>query len=351
MPELELSYRRLLWAYPRFYRRERGLEILTTLMDAAEPGQTRPSRGEALHLLLIGLRYRFVPPGWISAVVAGFVTLWVALVCSGLGTVAVYAAQRPEPPRLAALADQLAGQPSATSTDASGYNPVELAYLAGTSGTLNDFSGQGWTGSRPVPDEQSRGYDGVPDVPGVLTAAYQRLQHDGWAMGEVVRDENSPDGVFWAERDGALITVGGTYEHSGITVHWYPVEPPGLLAGAIAGFVIGALLAWQALTWLAHRVARTGPGTRRRMLLISLPALVAAVVNSFDCVASMWPASSTTVLLRTYFMYPLGNQIANPLAPAIIALSLLGVIILVAEAKPDARLLPINQPTGEPAEG
>ncbi|GAA4594696.1 hypothetical protein BJY16_001400 [Actinoplanes octamycinicus] len=345
MPELELSYRRLLWAYPRFYRRERGLEILTTLLDAAEPGQTRPSRGEAMYLLLVGLRYRFVPPGRISGVLVGFVALWVALVMSGAGALAVYAARSPEPPRLAALADRLAGQPPATTSDASGYLPVELAYLAGTSGTLYGYGGEGWAGSRPVPDEQSRGYDRVPDASVVVTEAYRTLRNDGWTMGDLVRgDENAPDGVFWAERDGALVRVSGTYDRTGMTIFWYPVEPPGLLAGAIAGFLIGGLLAGQGLTWLAHRVSRTAPGTRRRALLISLPALTAAVVNSFDCVASMWPASSSAVLLRTELMYPLGNQIANPLAPAIIGLSLLAAVILVAEARAVDRLAPVNQP-------
>ncbi|WIM96356.1 hypothetical protein ACTOB_008546 [Actinoplanes oblitus] len=349
MSDLERSYRRLLWAYPRFYRRERGVEILTTLLDAAEPGQTRPSRGEAMYLLLVGLRYRFVPPSRISAVVVGLVTLWVALVFSGAGAVAVYAAQRPESPDLATLADELAGQPAATGVDASGYHPVELAYLAGTSGTLYGYADRGWTGSRPVPDEQSRGYDRVPDPPAVLAAAYRKLQRDGWTTGELVRDENSPDGVFWAGRGGALITVAGTYEHTGITISWYPVEPPGLLAGAIAGFLIGALLAWPGLTWLAHRAARTEPATRRRVLLLSLPAMTAAAVNSFDCVASMWPASSTAVLLRTELMYPLGNQIANPLAPAVIGLSLLAAIVLVAEARSINRLAPTGRRSGEPA--
>lgn len=74
MPELERSYRRLLCAYPRFYRRERGLEILTTLLDAAEPGQVRPSPSEAMSLLWIGLRYRFVPPTRIGRLAAGLVT-------------------------------------------------------------------------------------------------------------------------------------------------------------------------------------------------------------------------------------------------------------------------------------
>jgi hypothetical protein len=35
---LARSYARLLRSYPGWHRREHGLEILTTLLDAAEPG-------------------------------------------------------------------------------------------------------------------------------------------------------------------------------------------------------------------------------------------------------------------------------------------------------------------------
>ncbi|MCW6007517.1 hypothetical protein K1W54_23650, partial [Micromonospora sp. CPCC 205371] len=55
-------YRLLLHAYPRWYRRERGTEMLTTLLDAAEPGQQRPHPRDALDLLLGGLRCRFAVP-------------------------------------------------------------------------------------------------------------------------------------------------------------------------------------------------------------------------------------------------------------------------------------------------
>ncbi|GLW35914.1 hypothetical protein [Actinoplanes regularis] len=343
MPELELSYRRLLLAYPRFYRRERGLEILTTLMDAAEPGQTRPSRGEAMYLLLIGLRYRFVPPNWISGVAAALVTIWVAVVFSGAGALAVFAAQRPDPPRLAALSDELAGQPAATSMDDAGGQPAMTAYFAATSNVLQTFGDEGWSGSLPVPEEQNRGYV-VQDSTAVVDAAYQRLQRDGWTMGARV------SGVFWAERDGALIRVAAPYDLAAVDISWYPVEPPGLPAGAIAGFVIGGLLAWQAMTWLAHRVSRTAPATRRRLLLLGVPALVACVVNSFDSVLSMIPLTGDgTTFLGSTLMYPLGNQFANPLAPTIIGLTLFGVLVLLREAAQVDRLQPVNP--AEPVEG
>ena len=63
---LRRRYRRLLWAYPNWYRRERGREILTTLLDAADPGQHHPSRRDVFDILaraaLCRLRHRAAPP-------------------------------------------------------------------------------------------------------------------------------------------------------------------------------------------------------------------------------------------------------------------------------------------------
>lgn len=59
MTPLERRYGRLLLAYPAPYRAARGDEILGTLMEAARPGQTRPTLRERRALLLGGLRVRF----------------------------------------------------------------------------------------------------------------------------------------------------------------------------------------------------------------------------------------------------------------------------------------------------
>jgi len=56
--ELERRYRRLLVAYPAGYRTRRADEIVATLLDAAGPGRTRPSLGEAADLVAGGLRQR-----------------------------------------------------------------------------------------------------------------------------------------------------------------------------------------------------------------------------------------------------------------------------------------------------
>jgi hypothetical protein len=54
----ESGYRRLLRAYPAWYRRERGEEILDTLLAAAPRGRTWPSLRDSRALILGGLRVR-----------------------------------------------------------------------------------------------------------------------------------------------------------------------------------------------------------------------------------------------------------------------------------------------------
>jgi hypothetical protein len=58
MTGLERRYRRLLLAYPKAYRAERGGEIVGTLLDAAAPDRRRPAFREAAALIFGGLRVR-----------------------------------------------------------------------------------------------------------------------------------------------------------------------------------------------------------------------------------------------------------------------------------------------------
>lgn len=58
MSALERRYRRLLRAYPTSYRKERGAEMLGTLLETAPDGTTRPSVRDAGALLMGGLRVR-----------------------------------------------------------------------------------------------------------------------------------------------------------------------------------------------------------------------------------------------------------------------------------------------------
>jgi hypothetical protein len=82
---MERHYRRLLLAYPRSYRRRHGTEMVTTLLEMAEPGRRRPAAGEAWHLLASGVRQRFRVPRRPLAVLAAVL---VALTLGAFGAAA-----------------------------------------------------------------------------------------------------------------------------------------------------------------------------------------------------------------------------------------------------------------------
>jgi|HubBroStandDraft_6_1064221.scaffolds.fasta_scaffold168418_2 hypothetical protein len=70
MTALESRNRWLLRAYPRWYRRNRGEEMLGTLMEASEPGRRWPSARDARALITGGLRVRSGLGGRLTAAAA-----------------------------------------------------------------------------------------------------------------------------------------------------------------------------------------------------------------------------------------------------------------------------------------
>src|SRR4051812_30266857 len=97
--------RRLLWAYPAWYRQERGLELLTTLLDTAEPDQRWPSPADVADVVRGGLRCRFrLPRGPLPVIVAAVVTLFVAVAVSGLAALGSAAVSASPPTEAEAVA-------------------------------------------------------------------------------------------------------------------------------------------------------------------------------------------------------------------------------------------------------
>lgn len=71
--ELVRRYRRWLSWYPGWFRRDNEAEMLTVLLEGAEPGQRRPAAADRLDLLVGGLLVRLRPriprsdrPAWVS---------------------------------------------------------------------------------------------------------------------------------------------------------------------------------------------------------------------------------------------------------------------------------------------
>ncbi|GIF95830.1 hypothetical protein [Catellatospora citrea] len=331
--QLERSYRRLLWAYPRFYRRERGLEILTTLLDAAKPGQVRATREDAAHLILSGLRFRLVPPGWAAKVAAGVATLWLATVLSGVGAYLAWGTSSADPrvlddPKVAALADALVGRPpTLVSSEDSDLLVLTLNYR---NRMFYNLGTEALPGLKPAPADHHREYE-FATTRGVLDAAHRRLQADGWQTGVVTRPESGRD-TFWATRDGLLLRmaeVRSTRGPSSATVDIYPVEPRGVPAGALAGFAVGLLLAWPVMTSLARRCPPVSHQDRLLVVLFGLPALLACFANTLYDVVTLMMRDQGSVLLAIDLVYPLANLVASPVAATMITVGLAGCVAVL----------------------
>ncbi|GAB4054258.1 hypothetical protein [Catellatospora paridis] len=356
MPEqdqLERSYRRLLRAYPGHYRRERGLEILTTLLDAAKPGQVRATRDDAAHLILSGLRFRLVPPGWAAKVAAGVAALWLATVLSGIGAYLAWGSSSADPhvlddPKLAALADALVGRPPTLITsDDSDLLVLTLNYRGRM---FYDLDAEALPGVKPAPADHNRAYE-FETTRGVLDDAHRRLRADGWQTGAITGPDRGR-GTFWATRDGLLLRMAEVRSSRGpssANVDIYPVEPSGVPAGALAGFAVGLLLAWPVMTSLAHRCLRVPNRDRLLVLLFGLPALLACFANALDNVVSTAVRGSGSVLLAVDHIYPLANLVASPLAATMITVGLAGCVAVLVIVPWHRRHLRIGAASPNPA--
>ncbi|MEM9033424.1 MAG: LysE family translocator [Actinomycetota bacterium] len=87
---LERQYRLLLRAFPRRWRRERGDELVTTLLDGSRPDQRVASAGDVVDVVCRGFQRRIADAGPRVQVVAAFVVLLAT-------TAAVHLAVTPTP--------------------------------------------------------------------------------------------------------------------------------------------------------------------------------------------------------------------------------------------------------------
>ena len=119
---LARRYRRLLFAYPRGYRRARGAELVGALLDAAPPGRSRPTVREAVDLVRHGLRARLGRPASRSVVAWAVLTAVISGVfTAAFATRAAWETARPVPRTAEAramLAEILPGQEFAGIEDA-----------------------------------------------------------------------------------------------------------------------------------------------------------------------------------------------------------------------------------------
>jgi hypothetical protein len=319
----EQTFRRLLFAYPKSYRRRHGAEILTTLMEAAGSERRRPTAAEARDLLAGGLRQRFrLPVGRLMVVAAVLVALTAGAFGAALGSFAGWATATPLPDD--------AGMRGLAALTVGETRQVELSRLSG-----------------PL-DWRSASAFARPEVTGwTPEAAAARLTAAGWHL-DPYRTERTtgqhyqadPGGVWKtvptevtqivAVRGGLLLNlhgekvIGGPAELDGDTSVISQVEParPAVtLPLTVAGAVLGLLAGWL-------RAARAGYRLRRLSLPRRLPAMVAAAT----AVAILTPL--------TVSIYNLGARelTAAAAGPDPVGAERFGVPLFIWYASPNAYL-------------
>ncbi|GIM96160.1 hypothetical protein [Paractinoplanes toevensis] len=271
---LENQYRRLLLAYPGRYRRAHGAEIVTTLLEMAGDGQTRPTRSDAWHLFVSGVRQRFRLPArplvWVAAAL-------ILLIGGGFGSAAgSWAAEQtfaalPGDTTLMALTHQAAG-------GGSQYGSARS-------------SSPWWTPT----------VTGVVDNPGWdPEAARQTLAADGWRVGAIrdldgaAYDTDPATGAmvevpmrgtqFDTVRDGLLMRVTGyvTAGRGTISVMVSPADTGAMRPLTLAGVLLGLTAGWLLAAAGAYRLlGQPGPARRRVAAVLAGLAIVALIVPAF----------------------------------------------------------------------
>ncbi|MCZ7419530.1 hypothetical protein O7605_08360 [Verrucosispora sp. WMMA2121] len=276
---LERGYRRLLLAYPRRHRRRHGTEVVTTLLELAEPDQRRPRASEALHLIISGLRLRFrLPAGRPFMAIAALLT---ALVVGAFG---------------AAAGSWLGAQTFADLPDEAGM--AILTAQTGGDDTLHSYySSSPWTAETAHSFSQ---VDGTWDAEQVR----QRLTADGWSvsgftpitgMSGTVDDAGSFVEVplrgtrFTAESGGVIINVMGWNPaenrsvaiRSDVSLYAIPARTAAFLPLVVTGTAVGLLAGWLLAATVAYRMTATPPGRRHAaaalwsgaLMVLALPAV------------------------------------------------------------------------------
>jgi hypothetical protein len=265
---LARRYRRLLLAYPRAYRRSRGNELLGALLDAAPPGQTRPTVREAANLIRHGLRAHLGRPASRTVVVWAVLTVVICGVFSAaFATRAGWETARPLPRTAEAramLAEIMPGQEFAGLEDAPamfviygqplGWN-MASDLLFGDGG---EYAQSGIAGGLTVPD--------LPPQE-TVKLVQQNLRAHGWTLYAVmVRDIYTCTAP--CDPDGQYTTIVAQRGDTVFQMEVYPPEipiSPSISAGfvratpfavypfGLGGGVLGAVVAFLLFGWASRR--------------------------------------------------------------------------------------------------
>ncbi|MEV4639430.1 hypothetical protein AB0J80_18965 [Actinoplanes sp. NPDC049548] len=326
---LARTYRRLMWAYPRWYRQERGLELLTTLLDDTPPGRTRPGAGDVADLVRGGLVARVrLPRGSGYRVVAVLITVAAALMGAALG---VRLGPYPGPPDEArAVGAALVAVPRQP------HNvPGPVVHCPAM--CPDTPAGDDVVSFDQQPDHTDTvaiTYAFARDDAAVtVTHGQQRLAAAGWTVGPV-RAQSDGFTSLDATKDG--LTLSMTSADDGSVVVSVAKDFSAAAATALALGATGGLLAgWPTAVWLVQRYRRHRRRRQALVLVTGIPVLVLAGM----CAAQ---ATLLTVAIGLDGFTPKDMQIPELVLtlPALIYFPAQVVVVLVALTATALAVLP-----------
>jgi len=314
---LERRYRRLLLAYPAHYRRRRGVEILTTLMDAAPAGRAHPSIGQVIDLLFDGLRCRLSPRGTPIAV-AVLTALFAAVFGAIGGSWAGWQSAGDLPDNTMAAAIARTAVPDMPSTPYDRHDFL-FGYASPESAEENLLAAVLIGG-----DDYNAGYvqftvTHAADDLATLRAARERLQAAGWQVEPVVRKPYG--GELSASRDDLFVqlTTEGLGTKTSLSV--YRSRPAAVPVLTVLGLLVGGLAGWWLAGWVARRVA-TQPTWRK---------VATTVAFTFGSVLMILPMcfNLITIVLSLIWARPTPVWIGFVFIPTR-AFALLGIPMLIS---------------------
>jgi hypothetical protein len=282
---LERRYRRLLRAYPRAYREHRGAEMVTTLLEMVEAGRGRPSRGQALHLVLCGLRQRFRLPAsrplaWVGALLAA-VVLGAFGAAGGTWLGWQTAASVPSDRELRALNAAMTGMPAPAAVYKGPSAMKGPSTLVRADGTSN------YSAERVRAALTSAGWR--------ITSFHERdgfvLANIGKSLAAAVRiptgnvDYTATKGGLKLTGDGSVITAGaerGLAGQASYATEVWPREAATVRPLTIAGLIAGALAGWLLAAAFAYRVRRSGRFQRWVATVLCGAGFAAASVPAYQ---------------------------------------------------------------------
>jgi hypothetical protein len=326
--------------------------MLTTLLDAARPGQRRPTRREVLDLAVQGVRCRLrLPRGLGYRIVAVIVVPFGALAGWAIagGLAAGMLAAPPGEREAAAVAAAAVGQDPHNVPGPAFRCPdyCNLQWRRGGDAVIV-FDDQPWR-NNGLDHTTVVYWDWDLAVPATIEQARQRLAADGWSVDERQFPAGAvASGPFGAPVEGFTAYRGGVAVHvhrlsyAGLPLMYLTFEPgrrPEALAAAAAGGVVGGLLAgWATIAWVLQRYRRHHAGTLRAtgVVVYNLPILVVMVLlevlTAHLAVVFAGAPNSPAVLVPTLTM----NLLSVLWIPQAFAVGIVvGIMVAAWPAPPD----------------